>query len=103
MPAYGKGVTSRFSKSLPRLMDARKPRRQGERGIWQRRFWEHAIRDATDLDRHIDYIHWNTVRHEKVDNPREWPFSSYHKWIKEYGRPMNMPPENWNREHLGKA
>ena len=55
-------IKSRFSKSLPRERDPRAGRRMGERGVWQRRFREHAIRDADDLGRHVDYIHWNPVR-----------------------------------------
>ncbi len=62
-------IKSRFSKSPPRAGDARAGRRKGERGIWQRRFWEHAIRDADDLDAHVDYINWNPVKHGLVSAP----------------------------------
>lgn len=50
-------------------------------GIWQRRFWEHQIRDANDLARHIDYIHFNPVKHGHVQQVREWPWSSVHRYI----------------------
>lgn len=63
---------SQFSKSLPTSIDTRKGRRKGERGIWQRRFWEHSIRDDEDLDRHIDYIHWNPVKHGLANKPEDW-------------------------------
>jgi putative transposase len=43
------------------------------RGIWQRRFWEHTIRDETDLEKHFDYIHYNPVKHGLVERPRDWP------------------------------
>jgi putative transposase len=56
-----------------------------ERGIWQRRFWEHRIRDESDLQRHIDYIHYNPVKHGLAENVEGWPYSSYHKYI-ESGR-----------------
>ena len=56
-----------------------------ERGIWQRRFWEHRIRDGCDLQRHIDYIHFNPVKHGLVEKVEDWPYSSYHKYI-ESGR-----------------
>ena len=96
-------LKSRFSKSLSRVADTRPGRRKGERGIWQRRFWEHAIRDGDDLDRHIDYIHWNPVKHGLVDNPEDWPYSTYRKWKKEFGRPINIPPEDWRPVHLGES
>ncbi len=94
-------IKSRFSKSLPRAGDPRAGRRMGERGIWQRRFWEHAIRDAKDLDRHIDYIHWNPVKHRLVQSPDDWAYSTYQEWKKKYGRPINIPPEDWKPVHLG--
>jgi putative transposase len=53
-----------------------------ERGIWQRRFWEHQIRDETDLRRHIDYIHFNPVKHDLVARVEGWPWSSYHRFAK---------------------
>ena len=55
--------------------------RQGYRGIWQRRFWEHTIRDARDFHRHLDYIHVNPVKHGLADRPRDWPHSSFHRYI----------------------
>ncbi len=53
-----------------------------ERPIWQRRFWEHQIRDETDLQRHIDYIHYNPVKHGLVERVEAWPWSSYHRYVK---------------------
>jgi len=94
-------IKSRFSKSLPRTHDPRAGRRKGERGIWQRRFWEHLIRDAEDFDRHVDYIHWNPVKHGLVAAPEDWPYSTFHDWTKEYGRPINVPPDDWKPVHLG--
>jgi len=57
--------------------------RKRERGIWQRRYWEHQIRDDVDLARHIDYIHFNPVKHEHVTVPAEWPYSSIHRYIRQ--------------------
>jgi putative transposase len=54
-----------------------------ERGVWQRRFWEHRIRDETDLQRHIDYIHFNPVKHELAEQVADWPWSSFHRYIRE--------------------
>ncbi len=60
--------------------NSRKQKR--ERGIWQRRFWEHQIRDENDLQRHVDYIHYNPVKHKLVEKPEQWPWSTYHKYLK---------------------
>jgi putative transposase len=56
--------------------------RNRRRGIWQRRFWEHMIRDEADFDAHFDYIHWNPVKHEYVARPADWLHSSFHRWVK---------------------
>lgn len=60
------------------------PSRSGkrERAIWQRRFWEHRICDETDLQRHVDYIHYNPVKHGLVEDVEDWPWSSYHRYLK---------------------
>ncbi|MBM4025282.1 MAG: transposase [Planctomycetes bacterium] len=62
--------------------------RKGEACIWQRRFWEHRIRDEHDLWKHVNYIHYNPVRHGLVQRLEEWPWSTYHRYVKEgfYGR-----------------
>lgn len=52
-----------------------------EKGIWQRRYWEHQIRGDVDLQRHVDYIHYNPVKHGHVINVKDWPYSSYHKHV----------------------
>jgi len=54
-----------------------------ERGVWQRRFWEHTIRDHTDFVRHMDYIHYNPVKHSLANCPHAWPYSSFHRWCTE--------------------
>ncbi|MFM2313247.1 MAG: hypothetical protein RLZZ04_2523 [Cyanobacteriota bacterium] len=53
-----------------------------ESNLWQRRFWEHLIRDETDFANHCDYIHYNPVHHELCDQPQEWAFSSIHRFIR---------------------
>ncbi|WP_295386676.1 transposase [uncultured Thiodictyon sp.] len=55
---------------------------KGERGIWQRRYWEHVIRDGQDLERHIDYTHFNPVKHGYVQAVRDWPYSSFHTYVR---------------------
>ncbi|AXQ28616.1 transposase [Solimonas sp. K1W22B-7] len=56
--------------------------RKGERGIWQRRFWEHQIRDEDDLERHLDYIHINPVKHGCVSRAADWQWSSIHRYVR---------------------
>jgi len=62
--------------------------RTGEAAVWQRRFWEHQIRDESDLQRHIDYIHYNPAKHGLVERIEDWPWSTYHRFIKNgfYGK-----------------
>jgi len=52
-----------------------------EKGIWQRRYWEHAIRDDSDFERHVDYIHFNPVKHGHVARVSDWPHSSFHRYV----------------------
>jgi len=69
-----------FSKSLPnREWRTRTRQARGERGIWQRRYWEHLIRNERDYAHHIDYCWYNPVKHGLVGNVEEWPFSSFHR------------------------
>ncbi len=76
-------IKSNFSRSIPKNEHINKSRfRKRERGIWQRRYWEHAIRDEKDLQNHIDYIHYNPVKHGQVNNPTDWPHSTIHHYIK---------------------
>ena len=53
--------------------------RKGEKGIWQRRFWEHAIRDEADFRAHVEYCWFNPVKHGLVAHPEDWPYSSVHR------------------------
>jgi putative transposase len=61
-----------------------------EKGIWQRRYWEHAIRDDLDLARHVDYIHFNPVKHGLAMRVRDWPHSSFHRYVS-----RGELPEDW--------
>ncbi|KMW69836.1 MAG: transposase [Limnoraphis robusta] len=56
--------------------------RKNEQAIWQRRFWEHCIRDDKDLIQHVDYIHYNPVKHGLVKSPKDWQYSSFHRFVK---------------------
>jgi putative transposase len=73
-------IKTAFAKSLPneeRRSAVRKAR--NERGIWQRRFWEHMIRNETDYARHVEYCYVNPVKHALVTRVRDWPHSSFHR------------------------
>jgi putative transposase len=79
-PTRWRSIKIRFSKAIPR--DARRDgvgTVPGERGIWQRRYWEHVIRDERDLSNHIDYCWFNPVKHGHVANVEKWPFSTFHR------------------------
>ena len=56
---------------------------KSERGIWQRRYWEHLVRDETDFARHVDYIHWNPVKHGLVARVVDWPYSTFHRFVRD--------------------
>jgi putative transposase len=76
-------IKTDFSRDLPAIASrsASKAARR-EKGIWQRRYWEHTIRDEADLGRHIDYIHFNPVKHGLVTCVGDWPYSSFHRYVK---------------------
>ncbi|MBI5643291.1 MAG: transposase [Deltaproteobacteria bacterium] len=57
--------------------------KSGEQAVWQRRFWEHTIVNEDDFIRHVDYIHYNPVKHGLVKSPKEWPYSSFHRYVKD--------------------
>ena len=73
-----KGAFSRGVEAQPRSQSKGVKR---EKGIWQRRYWEHAIRDDVDLERHINYIHFNPVKHGYVSRVVDWPHSSFHRFV----------------------
>jgi putative transposase len=68
------------------------PRRHanGDLALWQRRFWEHTIRNDRDFARHVDYIHFNPVKHRLVARVRDWPHSSFHRYVRE-----GVLPADW--------
>ena len=73
-----------FSKGVPkheRRSATRVERR--ERGIWQRRYWEHLIRDERDYQAHVDYVHINPVKHGLVKSVKDWPYSTFHKMVEQ--------------------
>lgn len=84
-------IKAGFSRVLPPVEERSKSRvKRGERGIWQRRYWEHLIRDERDFERHVDYIHWNPVKHGWVERVVDWPYSSFHRYVR-----RGIVPSNW--------
>ena len=84
-------IKAAFSRHLP-INERRTASRakKGERGVWQRRYWEHLIRDEGDYARHVDYIHYNPVKHRYADRAADWPYSSIHRYIA-----MGALPADW--------
>jgi putative transposase len=90
-PKRWQAIKTAFSRSIPpgeALSISRRAR--GERGIWQRRYWEHTIRDERDYGSHMDYIHFNPVKHGLAARAAEWEFSSFHRCVKQ-----GMYPADW--------
>jgi putative transposase len=88
-PARWSLIKSSFSRSLPPAPRPKSKVGKREKGIWQRRYWEHVIRDETDLVHHIDYIHWNPVKHGLVPRVLDWPHSSFHRYVAQ----GTLPPD----------
>lgn len=81
-PFRWQAIKMLFSRAIPAGEALSRSRAlRGERGIWQRRYWEHTIRDERDYAAHFDYIHFNPVKHGLVSEVAEWPFSSYHRAV----------------------
>jgi putative transposase len=76
-------IKSGFSRGLDARPRSKSKIRKREKGIWQRRYWEHAIRNDADLERHVDYIHFNPVKHRHVSRVADWPHSSFHRYVEQ--------------------
>ena len=83
-----KTTFSRAQPQLERRSDSRKAKH--ERGIWQRRYWEHRIRDERDMSAHVDYVHINPLKHGHVSRVRDWPWSSFHSHVR-----AGVLPADW--------
>ena len=84
-------IKSGFSKALPKTERRNSVRvRRGERGIWQRRYWEHLIRDEADFRAHMDYVHINPVKHGLVESVTDWSYSTFHKLVEK-----GIYPSDW--------
>lgn len=98
-------IKTRFAKALP-VYERRGPthKTSKEGGVWQRRFWEHLIRDEADYARHVEYCYINPVKHGLVSRVRDWPHSSFHRDVErglvpiDWAGDVNMPGEFGDRE-----
>lgn len=80
-----------FSKAIPKTERRSAVRqRRGERGIWQRRYWDHLIRDDADFHAHMNYVHINPVKHGLVKRVADWPYSTFHRLVAQ-----DMYPADW--------
>lgn len=93
-------IKSDFSRQIPKIENIKESRSsKRERGIWQRRYWEHLIRDENDFERHVDYIHYNPVKHGYVNQAVQWEFSTIHRYIEngfiasDWGSNQDLPLE----------
>ncbi len=90
---YAKRVSclkGQFSRQIPKIEFVNESRTsKNERGVWQRRYWEHRIRDNLDYQRHVDYIHYNPVKHGHVSKPSDWLYSTFHKYVEQGIYPLD--------------
>ncbi|WP_295455956.1 transposase [uncultured Thiodictyon sp.] len=84
-------VKYRFShRSPPTDVTRRSLAEKREKGLWQRRFWEHCIRDDADFGRHLDYLHYNPVKHGLAGRAADWPYSSFPRFVA-----LDVYPMDW--------
>jgi putative transposase len=89
-PGRWRRIKGYFSTRLLETEVAIKRRSNGELALWQRRYWEHTIRDDDDYARHVDYIHYNPMKHGLVRRVRDWPHSSFHLYVR-----RGIMPDDW--------
>jgi putative transposase len=89
-PARWKAIKSGFTHELEKRGLMITKRKDGSALLWQRRYWEHTIRDEDDLNSHIDYIHHNPVKHGWVERVMDWPHSSFHRYVRQ-----GLLPASW--------
>ena len=80
-PERWRRIKAAFTRAVSDTERSAATLRKGERGIWQRGYWEHTIRDERDYAAHMDYIHFNPVKHGLTENPGDWPFSSFRRCV----------------------
>jgi putative transposase len=77
------GVTAKIVQRVKHSFSLQYQRWSGKDGpIWQHRYWDHIIRSQEDMKRHLDYIHYNPVKHGLTDSPKKWPLSSFRRYLR---------------------
>ena len=85
-PMRWSAIKNHFSRYCParyKTLPTAARQRKREQSLWQRRYWEHQIRDERDFERHCDYVHWNPVKHNLVSRVEKWPYSSFHRFVRQ--------------------
>jgi putative transposase len=82
-PTRWRQIKSLFTREVAAAGAAVSRNARGEYAIWQRRYWEHTIRDETDFEQCVDYIHFNPVKHGLATRVRDWPHSSFHRYVRQ--------------------
>jgi len=101
-PTRWRLIKTEFSRALePEELRSQSRQAKGERGIWQRRFWEHTLRDENDFEQHCDYIHFNPVKHGYVSTARGWPYSSFKRFVKRGIYPIDWAEGEPKGEEFG--
>ncbi|MBI3771672.1 MAG: transposase [Gammaproteobacteria bacterium] len=94
-------IKSRYTRTLARAGVEMMRNEKGEYDLWQRRYWEHTVRDEKDLERCVDYIHYNPVKHGWAKRVNEWPYSTLHRYVQkgiypvDWAGAVNEPNETY--------
>ena len=97
-------IKSRFAQAMPKQESLSRVRKaRGERGIWQRRFWEHLIRDEADYARHVEYCYINPVKHGLVARVCDWSYSSFHRDVRAGIVPLDWAGDAEQRGEFGET
>lgn len=83
-------LKSRFTRCAAATGVSMRRNAKGEYDLWQRRYWEHTIRNDRDFEKHVDYIHWNPVKHGHVLRVVDWPYSTFHRFVA-----RGVSPNDW--------
>lgn len=89
-PGRWRAVKSAFTRAVVKSGVAVEHNEKGEYALWQRRYWEHTIADEEDYRRHVDYIHYNPVKHGCAKQVADWPYSSFHHYVRQ-----GILPHDW--------
>ena len=91
-------IKSSFTRGLLKKGYKLTKNNRGEYKIWQHRFWEHTIQDDTDFENHVNYIHYNPVKHGLVERVIDWPYSSFHRYVRQ-----GLLSKNWGSDPVIKT